>query len=185
MQSRVHVYMACSFDGFIAGPQNDLSWLHAPRTVAGDLEPDDGALDFQTFMGTIGCLLMGRTTFDMVQSFGQWPYGDTPTLVATRRPLNTDIPTVQTAAGRIDELVEQARRIADGRDVYLDGGQLVQQALRAGLVDDITATLVPLLLGQGTRLFDDLVERATLQFVGHHPMPNGMLQIRARVLRDV
>jgi dihydrofolate reductase len=182
MTARVRVYMACSFDGFIAGPDGDLAWLTAPREQAGDLAADPAALDFAAFMGEVGCLLMGRSTYDMVQSFGQWPYGETPTLIATRRPLTSDQPTVSAMAGTIDELITAARERAGSGDVYLDGGALVQQALAAGLVDELTITFVPVLLGQGIRLFDGLVDRNTLQFVGHHPMPNGMLQVRARVL---
>lgn len=183
--SKIRVYMACSLDGFIAGPGDDIDWLHEEWAAPGDLAPDPAALEFGPFLKQVGCLVMGRTTYDKVASFGgEFPYGEVPVLVATRRPLDPMSPTVSAVSGPIADILARAREVAGASDVYLDGGVLVQQALNAGLVDEITATLVPTLLGSGTRLFDGLVSRSRLQFFGHHPMANGMLQVRARVLRD-
>ncbi len=67
------------------------------------------------------------------------------------------------------------------KDVYLDGGDLVQ-ALHAGLVDEITATFLPVLLGKGVRLFDDLASRTKLQFVDHRTHEGGFLQVTVRVI---
>jgi dihydrofolate reductase len=183
--SRVRVYMACSFDGFIAGPDDDLGWLHQDHTAVGDLAPDPEALGFDAFMGQVGAMLMGRATYDAVTRIGQWIYGETPVLVATHRPLEAMAETVQPAAGSIEDLVRRAKQLADDRDVYLDGGSLIQQAINAGLVDEITATFVPILLAEGTRLFDGLVSRTSLQFVSHHAFEGGMVQVTARVRRDI
>jgi len=65
--------------------------------------------------------------------------------------------------------------------VYLDGGDLVRQALNAGLVDEITTTFIPVLLGQGVRLFDDLASSTKLQFVAHRAHEGGLLQVTVRV----
>ena len=89
--------------------------------------------------------------------------------------------TIQTAAGPIQELIGKAKDMAGDKDVYLDGGDLVRQALDAGLVDQITATFVPVLLGQGVRLFDDLVSRTKIQFVAHRSHEGGFLQVTVRV----
>jgi dihydrofolate reductase len=132
-------------------------------------------------MSEIGAMLMGRSTYGICAQYGQWHYGDTPVLVATHRPLEPMDPTIQTAAGPIEELVAKAKTMAGDKDVYLDGGDLVRQALNAGLVDEITATLLPILLGKGIRLFDDLVSSTRLQFVGHRTHEGGMLQVTARV----
>lgn len=182
--SRVRVYMACSLDGFIAGPENDLSWLHADHSASGDLEPAPDALHFEEFMSQVGALLMGRTTYDVVEGLGQWIYGETPVLVATTRALEPIAPTVQARSGDIRALVDAAKSAAGEKDVYLDGGDLIRQALDAGLVDEITATLVPILLGEGTRLFDGLVQRHRLQFVSSVAYGGGLLQVTAKVLRD-
>ncbi|MEO2035915.1 MAG: dihydrofolate reductase family protein [Planctomycetaceae bacterium] len=179
--SRVRVYMGCSFDGFIAGPDHDVSWLDESYSAAGDLKPDPDVLTFERFMSEVGAILMGRSTYGIVENFGQWHYGETPVLVATHRPLEPMTDTIQAVSGPIQELIERAKDMAGGRDVYVDGGDLVRQALNAGLVDEITATFLPVLLGKGVRLFDDLASRTKLQFVAHRAHAGGFLQVTVRV----
>lgn len=182
-EPRVRVYMGCSFDGFIAGPDDDISWLEESYSAPGDLDPDPHVLGFTDFMSQVGVLLMGRSTYGIVERSGQWHYGETPVLVATHRPLVPMVDNIQTVSGPIDELVETAKGKAAGKDVYLDGGDLVRQALHANLVDEITMTFLPVLLGQGIRLFDHLPSRTNLQFVSHGAHEGGMLQVTARVRR--
>jgi dihydrofolate reductase len=167
-------------DGFIAAADHGLDWLHRDHAAAGDLEPDAAALHFESFLEQVGVLLMGRRTYDTVEQLGVWPYGDLPVRVATRRPLATRRASVTAVQGPIHQLIADAQRLAGVRDVYLDGGNLVQQALNAGLVDELTLTYVPLLLGQGIRLFDHLQTGVPLQFVAHRSYGQGMLQVVMR-----
>lgn len=179
---RVRVYLACSLDGFIAGPDHELDWLHAPYPADERLRPDPRALRFDTFLAQIGSMLMGRATYDVVAGLGvEWPYGEIPVHVATRRPLDPLTPTVRAVKGDIVDLIADARAAAGERDVYLDGGDLVRQGLAAGLVDEMTLTLVPVLLGDGVRLFDG-VDRTTVQFTDHRTYDGGLVQLTARVL---
>jgi dihydrofolate reductase len=188
--ARVRVYIASSFDGFIAGANDDLSWLpgadpNAPAT--NDAPPPQsapGSVAYADFIAGVGALLMGRRTFDVVLGFGgDWPYGERPVLVATHRPLTPGIPHVEPVTGTIEELIALAKRRAGSSDVYLDGGNLIRQALGAGLVDDLIVTLVPELLGQGHPLFAGLARRCSLEFTGCYPFGAGMLQIHARPKR--
>ncbi len=179
--SRVRVYMGCSFDGFIAGPDDEIDWLEASYRAAGDLEPDADALTFDRFMSQIGAMLMGRTTYEVVQKHGQWHYGNTPVLIATHRPLEPMADTIQTVAGPIEDLIVKTKDVAGDKDVYLDGADLVRQALNADLVDEITVTLLPILLGTGVRMYDGLASRTRLQFVAHHAHDGGFVQVTARV----
>lgn len=182
--SAIRVYLACSLDGFIAGPDNELSWLLKDRTLPGNLPPDPGALRFEPFMAQVGAILMGRTTYDVVEKMESWPYGDTPVIVSTHRDMRPARSTVRAAAGSIQDLIQEAKEVAKTKDVYLDGGDLVRQALDASMVDEITLTLVPTLLGAGTRLFENLRTSAELQFLAHHTFDNGLVQLRAQVVRD-
>lgn len=177
---RVRVYLGCSLDGCIAGPDNDLSFLHAPGPE-GAPPAADGSLGYEAFMAQVGAMLMGRTTYDTVAGMGiPWPYGETPVLVATTRPLADAPPTVRAVSGEIADLVAQARTTAGDRDVYLDGGALVRSALSAGLVDELTLTMLPIVLGRGVRLFDGLDTAVPLVFTGHHDAGMGMVQLTAR-----
>jgi dihydrofolate reductase len=189
-RGEVRVYIACSLDGFIAGPNDDLSWLPGADPEASGDPPtddapatggDDGAVGFEDFLGEVGALLMGRRTYDMVAGFGgAWPYGERPVLVATHRPLDPPRPEVRAVEGEIATLVAAAREAAGGKDVYLDGGHLARQALDAGLVDDLILTLVPVVLGAGHPLFAGVRQRHTLEFVAQHDFGGGMVQLHYR-----
>jgi dihydrofolate reductase len=175
----VCVYIASSLDGFIAGEDDDLSWL--PTDV--DPSPSEpGALGYEQFMEGVGALLMGRRTYDVVRGFDvEWPYGERPVLVATRRPLDDDPPsTVTPVSGTIAELVGRAREIAGDAAVYLDGGDLIGQAAAADLIDEVTLTLVPVALGRGRPLFAGLTRPYPMTVLSHHSFAGGMVQLRCR-----
>jgi dihydrofolate reductase len=179
--SKVRVYMACSLDGFIAGKEDDLSWLAPDPAARG--ETDEGAVQFEEFMSQVGAMLMGRGTYDVVAGFpGDWPYGETPVLVATSRELEGAAPTVRGVSGSIEELVSEAAETAGDRDVYLDGGGLIRAALDAGLVDELVVTVVPKALGEGVPLFAGVARRHDFEFTGHHSL-EGMVQLHMRPRR--
>jgi dihydrofolate reductase len=179
--ARVRVYIATSLDGFIAGPGDDLSWLTGPTAANAGGETDPAALTFEGFIADVGALLMGRGTFDVVRGMEWWGYGDRPVLVATHRELGGDVrDTVHAVSGSIEALVAQAKQAAGGKDVYIDGGDLIRQAADADLLDDVTITLAPIALGAGHPLFAGLRNRYPLEITGHHTFEGGMVQIRAR-----
>lgn len=184
----VHVYIATSLDGFIAGPGDDLSWLTGPEgpTPEGPPAPSDpGALSYEAFTRGVGAMLMGRRTYDVVRGFDMpWYYGDMPVLVATTRPLDEGAPpTVRAVSGDVHELVAEAKRVAAPKNVYIDGGVLIRQAAEADLIDELTITLAPIALGAGLPLFEGMPKRYPLEVFGHHDFPGGMVQIRARPKR--
>lgn len=175
----VRVYLACSLDGFVAGPEHDLEWLH--ETVPDAPPADPGALGFEAFLGECGAMLMGRTTYDVVRGFGAWPYGELPVHVATHRPLDPEPPaTVRAVAGSIDALLDEALAVAGGRDVYLDGGALVRSALDADRIDELVITWVPVLLGQGVPLWQGLVRSHKLRFEAVDRFEGGLVQVKLR-----
>jgi dihydrofolate reductase len=167
--SRVRVFIASSIDGFIAGPRDELDWL----------DGRDGAEDtFTPFLQTVGALLMGRRTFDVVRGFeGEWPYGDLPVLVATHRSMQTERATVRGVGGSIRHLVDCAKTVARGRDVYIDGGALIRSALDECLVDSIVVTLIPVILGAGLPLFAGCKGRTELELRTQRALGSGMVQL--------
>ncbi|MCB9628181.1 MAG: dihydrofolate reductase [Sandaracinaceae bacterium] len=166
---RVHVFMAMSLDGFIAGPNDELDWLQR-----------EGAEDtFTPFMQGVGAMLMGRRTYDVVSGFdGDWPYGETPVLVATSRPLSAARGVVTAVSGSITDLVDEAKAAAGERDVYLDGGALIRSALDAGLVDELTLTLIPTVLGAGLPLWTGVARRHELTLQSSRELGAGLVQLR-------
>jgi dihydrofolate reductase len=156
MASRVRVYIACSLDGFIAGPGDDLSFLEQAQSLFSPPSEDSNntGIQYPEFMSEVGALLMGRKTFDVVDGFDMpWPYGDTPVLVATTRSLEVPVASVKAVSGSIAELLTQAKESAGDKDVYLDGGRLIRSALEEGLVDELIVTQIPVILGEGIPLF--------------------------------
>ncbi|MCB9682118.1 MAG: dihydrofolate reductase family protein [Alphaproteobacteria bacterium] len=179
---RVRAYLGCSLDGCIAGPNHDLSFL-MERTPDPD-ERSEG-LDFATFLADVGALLMGRRTYQVLLDFDAWHYGDRPVLVATHHPL-PPAPgggDARAVCGPIDQLVASALDAANGRDVYLDGGEIVRQGLDAGVVDELTLTFLPVILGHGIRLWDGLQQRRDLVFGPPRQHVAGMVQLTAQVIR--
>jgi len=177
--NRVRVFVGCSLDGFIAGVDDDLSWLGDPSADEG--EDEHG---FQAFLAEVGALLMGRRTFEVVAGFGgPWPYGDRPALIATHRPLPPTEHPVQAVQGSIEELIERARSAAGERDVYLDGGVMIRQALDAGLVDELALTFVPIVLGAGIPLFAGVAQRHSFELKTERRLSKGLMTLTYRTLK--
>lgn len=170
--SQLVVTIATSLDGLIAGEGDDLSWLPAP--------PEDGDdFGFSAFLDGVGALLMGRRTFDVVAGFpGPWPFGERPVFVATHRPLPPVAGPVRAVSGEIGAMVAEAKAAAGGLDVYIDGGALIRQALAADLVDAMTLTTVPVVLGAGLPLFAGGAVRRAWRPVGDEALPGGLLKRR-------
>jgi dihydrofolate reductase len=166
----VRVFIATSLDGFIAGPGDDLSWL-----------PEGGGEDhgYDDFMAEIGAVLMGRTTYDVVLGMpSPWPFGDTPVFIATSRPLEPVVPTVRAVAGQPEQMLAAVRDVVADGGIYADGGVLIRQFLAAGLIDDLTVTIVPVILGAGTPLFAGLPERHRLTLTGSQAYGSGLVTLK-------
>lgn len=175
MSGRLRVFIASSLDGFIAGPGDDLSWLPPPDPALGDA-------GFGAFLSEVGCVLMGRKTYDVAAGFeGPWPYGELPVHVVTSRPLAPKAPTVHGVHGPIAQLAADARAAARGKDVYVDGGTLIRSALDAGLIDELIVTLIPVVLGAGAPLFAGVPSRRALTRISVELLHGGMVQLRYRV----
>jgi dihydrofolate reductase len=219
MPGEAHVFIACSLDGFIAGPDDDLSWLTGPdsATAEGDGEPRpesggepgaesggepgaegggepgaEGGADeerddhgFSAFFAKVGALLMGRRTHDVVAGFDEWYYGDKPVLVATTRPLdNPAAPTVRAVSGTPEEMLAQAREAAGDKNVYVDGGRLIRSFLDAGLIDEMTVSVIPIILGEGIPLFAGVARRHKLELIEMSPSGGKLVQLRYRPAPD-
>lgn len=165
--TRIRGYLATSLDGFIAGVNDEVAWLEEPRasglplaTGAWSATAPEG-LEFADFLAEVGCIVMGRRTYDVVRGFGgEWQYGDTPMLIVTSRPLDDPRDSVRAATGGVEAAIASAREIAAGKDVYVDGGATLRAALDAGLLDHLVITMLPTALGDGIPLFAGLAHRA-------------------------
>jgi dihydrofolate reductase len=169
-----HVFIATSLDGFIARPDGSLDWLIRPEH-----EGEDHGYD--AFMAGIDAIVMGRGTWAAVQGFDPWPY-DKPVLVLSRTLAATPVPDALRGKVTFADLAPQAAMEHLGSQgaarVYVDGGQIVQAFLRAGLVTDMVLSRIPVLLGAGRSLFGTLDRDIALEHQGTTAFPSGLVQSR-------
>ena len=176
---KISVYIATSLDGFIARPDGDIDWLHRPEyTLNGE---DFG---YAAFIASVDALVMGRHTYEKILSFGgAWPYAGKHVIVLSSG--QSAVP--DELAGRVEVLalppaeIGKAIRQRGFQHVYLDGGKTVQAFLRDNLVDELTITRIPVLLGEGLPLFGETGRDIRLQHVRTDAFPNGFVQSRYRL----
>ncbi len=148
-RSRVTLHVVSSLDGFIARNDNSVSWLDDFGEVYEAGVSDESA---EELIRAIDCYVLGSRTYEHAIELG-WPYGDTPTVVTTNRELPSTRKSVEFYSGDLKRLVEEllAPRY---RNIWLVGGaMLCQSFLGLGLVDEIRLAIMPVLLGDGLRLF--------------------------------
>lgn len=164
------VFVGMSVDGFIARLDDDIEWL----TSRGDQAGDTG---FNSFMATIDHLVMGRGTYEKVLESGFWAYHGKRILV-----LSTTLRTDDTRV-RVVRSLDEARTVlnASAQGVYVDGGQAVLAFMREGLIDEITLSRVPVLIGEGKPLFGALPRDVELQLVDNLTLGGGMTQTVYRI----
>jgi dihydrofolate reductase len=178
------VFLGMSVDGFIARSDGTLSFLD------GGEKPDDGAapapddgtggdFGFADFVASIDAIVMGRSTYEFIQPFSDWPYQGKPVhvLSSTLEPGADDRITVHRS---LDEAVA-GLTAAGYRRVYVDGGRTVHAFLRAGLIADLTLSRVPVLIGTGLTPFGELAADIPLEHVRTRTSPGGMVQSTYRV----
>ena len=181
MDIKVSVYVGTSLDGYIARLDGALDWLD--RTNACVPEGED--LGYAAFFESVDLLVMGRKTFEKVLTFDTWPYGDTPVVVLTRSGVAVPEALAETVSTSDEAPGPLLRRLsAEGAThVYVDGGRTIQSFLRAGLLDEITITLTPVLLGQGIPLFGPLRTDVALAHIHTEAYPFGYVQSLYRFKR--
>lgn len=173
------VYIATSLDGFIAREDGAIDWL-MPHSQTADGE-DYG---YRAFMDTVDVLVMGRHTYELVRTFGGWPYGSTPVVVLSSR--GVEIPealagTVECMSASPGEVVRRLARRGAGH-LYVDGGKTIQGFLAEGLIQRLIITRVPVLIGTGIPLFGTVPQDIHLRHVETRSYPSGLVQSEYEVI---
>lgn len=169
------VFVGVSVDGFMARPDGALDFL-----PEGGGEPHG----YDEFIASVDALVIGRNTFEVVLAFPEWPYGDKRVVVLSSRPL--DFSGVR--GGRVEQMAGEpaqivARLAASGvTHAYVDGGVTIQRFLRAGLIQRLVVTRVPVLIGSGIPLFGAVARDIPLQHVATRYYRSGLVQSEYLVL---
>ncbi len=183
---KVILDMAMSLDGFIAGLNDEDGGLHNWYFAPANDNDDPNKQIIDGLINSIGAIVMGRRSYEMGNQFDGYvdnPY-KVPHIILTHQPPQT-LPKGETeftfVTDGIQSAITQAIAAAGDKDVVIGGGaNITQQALKAGLVDEICIHLIPVLLGEGIRLFDKtLTEIEVTQVI---PTPN-VTHISYRVIK--
>lgn len=149
--STITLHMVSSLDGIIARRDNSVSWLDSTGDVyEKGVSHDRG----EEAVEAIDCFVLGSRTYEHALQLG-WPYGDTPTVVISTRELPASRKSVEFYSGDLKRLVDEILAPRYGNIWLVGGAMLCQSFLRLGLVDEIRLSIIPVLLGDGLRLFDN------------------------------
>ncbi len=162
------VFIGTSVDGFIARLDGSFGFL--PES------PEEHG--YAAFFASVDALVIGRGTFETVMAFPTWPYADKRVVILSSRPL--DLSKIR--GGVVEQMSGDPREIVaklEARGVkhaYIDGGVTIQRFLRAGLIQRLIVTRVPVLIGQGRPLFGPLDADVELRHVATRSYPSGLVQ---------
>ncbi|HEY2461465.1 MAG TPA: dihydrofolate reductase family protein [Candidatus Acidoferrum sp.] len=170
----VSVFVGTSVDGFIARRNGQFDFL-----------PDGGGEPhgYHEFMATVDALVLGRNTFEVVLGLAEWPYGDKRVVVLSSGMVDLSAAKsthVEWMNGEPEEIVA---KLADRgvRHIYVDGGITIQRFLRAGLVQRLIVTRVPVLIGEGIPLFGELLRDVRLEHVATQAYVSGLVKSEYRL----
>ncbi len=176
------VFIATSVDGFIARANGSIDWLQTAGQQGGDMG-EQADMGFKDYFSSVDCIIMGRKCMDMIASMDlhddSWPYGDKRIIVLSQtrtHPPENLKNKVEIYGGDIRDLMAQLS--SEGyHHAYIDGGKVIQAFLNLGLIDEITLTRAPILLGEGKPLFGKTFKDIHLKHTQAKAFPNGFVQV--------
>jgi len=174
--------MVSSLDGIIAKKDNSVSWFETTDYYEKGVTEQNA----EEFLQTIDCYVMGSRTYEhalgLSKSYG-WPYGDTPTIVVTRRNLPIERPNVETYSGALNKLVNE-RLTPNYKNVWVVGGaMLCKDFIRLKLADEIRLSILPIILGDGKLFFNDLGLEQALHLKDVTAYKSGMVELWYEIRR--
>lgn len=171
---KVTYYAASSVDGYIAKSDGDVSWLEEL-----DISMEDSG--YESFFSTVDGLVMGRKTYEIIKSFGAWPYGDKPTWVCTCGEVEpSEGANLQNE--KLPEAVVEAARDQGIKHLWLvGGGSLAASFVEKSLLTHTPISLMPIILGGGIPLFGPMGDHTHLKLKQCQSHAAGFMQIECEL----
>lgn len=171
MARRIHLYIASSLDGYIAGPGESIDWLFT-----------DADYGYTEFIASIDTIVMGRKSYELALNLGDWPYpGGKESVVFTRNSQPPSDSRVRFTSRSPREEIDEIRARPGGDIWLLGGGELVKSFLEEGLVDTLQLGLHPTVLGGGIPLFPLGTPHTDFQLISAEPWPSGLVMLNYEV----
>lgn len=170
------LYIACSLDGFIAGPNDNLDFLNAVHKEGEDY-------GYGEFIKTIDTVIVGRRTYDWVMDkVTEFPHVDKKTYIITRQN-RPSCGNITFYSDSIEKLIHKLK-VETGLNIFVDGGaQIVNMMLKHQLVDEMIISVVPVILGNGTRLFQRDINTLKLELISSETFDTGLQQLYYRCIK--
>jgi dihydrofolate reductase len=174
---KVTYYVASSLDGYIAKKDGDVSWLEKLNISMEDA-------GYNAFYSTVNALVMGRKTYEMIVSFGQWPYGDKPVWVCSSNKITPIEGSNLQAGGTPEEAYKAANEMSIKHLWLVGGGSLASSFLEHNLLTSISLSLMPLILGGGIKLFGELPSPIRINKENQKLHGSGMVQLEYTINKE-
>lgn len=169
-ERKVILYIACSLDGYIAKPNDDLSFLEMVQKEGEDY-------GYQNFVKSVDTVIMGRKTYDWVmQQVPEFPHHDKETFIITRTPK----PSIGLTHFYTEDLLQLITDLKEkeGKNIFIDGGaQIVNELLKFSLIDEFMISVIPVLLGNGVKLFESNRPQNVLKMIETKTFDTGLVQL--------
>jgi dihydrofolate reductase len=165
---KISIYIATSIDGYIARKDGSLDWLDR----VGGFDEDYG---FQKLLDSIDAVILGRNTYEIAASVPNWPYKGKRINVLSNR-LQTVREEAELFRGDLTQLASQLH--LDGiKHIWIDGGVTISQFLELQMVDLMTLSVIPVILGTGMPLFSAIGKELPCRLISSQSYPSGLVQL--------
>lgn len=171
--SQLKLFIAASLDGKIARPDGSVSWLEEYPN------PDGEDYGYGKFYAGVGAVVMGRKTYAEILGFDvPWPYANASTYVITSDgELETPTPNTSLLHSIDTDAIRQIAKSTKGYVWVVGGGEIISAFLAAGLVDELTLTVIPRILGAGIPLFPPSTPETHLELKSAQSFPSGFVNL--------
>lgn len=169
MNRKVILYIATSLDGYIAKPDDNLDFL----TI---VEQDGQDYGYNDFIQTVDTVIVGRRTYDKVASMGfDFPHRDKDAYIITRTP-RSSIGSIKFYTDNLTLLINKLKS-EEGKNIFCDGGsEIVNELLKNSLIDEFIISVIPILVGNGIKLFKDDRPELKLELISVKSFEKGLVQ---------
>lgn len=172
---KISIYIASSIDGYIARKDGSIDWLEYGHV-------GDEDYGFKKFINNIDALVLGRNTYEVVSGFDEWPYKGKRVIVLSHT-LKKVRKEAELFCGQLSHLASLL--YSDGiKHVWVDGGITVSKFLEAGLVDDITISVISVVLGSGIPLFSTMDKEHKCRLISTQSYPSGLVQLKYELVKE-
>ena len=170
---KVSIYIATSIDGYIARKDGNLDWLQYGHVGNEDY-------GFKKFINSVDALILGRNTYEVVSGFDEWPHKDKKVIVLSNT-LKTIREEAELFCGPLTNLLSKLHS-ENIRHVWVDGGITASKFLEADLVDDLTISIISMVLGSGIPLFSLMNTEHKCRLISTQSYPSGLVQLKYEII---